>query len=1185
MHLSDMFLKPVNRPIEGVIKADDETSLRLEMEEYVLTSEIARSLENFLEAYNNYQNANAVWISGFFGSGKSHLLKMLALLLENRDLDGAQALDLFLPKCADNAFLRASLKKAVSFPSKSILFNIDQKAVIINRVQEDALLAVFVKVFNEMCGYYGKVGYIAQFERDLDSRGLYGDFKQAFLKVSGRPWEEGRQLALLEKKNIAKAYALTLGEEEGPTDILNHYSTQYKVSIDDFAENVRIYIERQAKNFRLNFFVDEVGQFIAENTTLMLTLQTIAESLATKCRGRAWITVTAQEDMSKVLDDMNARQAHDFSKIQARFANRMKLTSQDVDEVIQKRLLQKNKVGKDLLKKEYDARSNSFRTLFGFPDGSHRYQNFEDSEHFIFCYPFIPYQFELFQSAIQNLSTHNAFEGRHSSVGERSMLGVFQQVAIQINDQSLGNLATFDLFFEGIRASLKTQIQDYVLKAENNPDVNPFTRKILKVLFLVKYVKEFKPTVSNLCVLMLNSFDTDMTRLKKDIEEALIVLERQTYIQRNGESYEYLTDEEKDVELEIKNTELEKTDVPDFLASLIFDRTLGENKIDHDIGRSYPFAKKLDGNLYGKEHELAINVITLCKPDASSEAVLQMQNTGKKELMVILPPEQRLMNELFLYKRTEKFTRQNYTTVQQDSRRRILSEKAKQNQEREERLTQMVKDLLAKASLYVSGTPFAGEGNAKARLISGFKELIARVYSSLPMLNGINYTKTDPEIYLRPDNQAHLNTETTPLSEAEKEILNILQQNSKIGMRSTVKNVLERFQGMPYGWPDRAFLCLLAKLYARGKVEISKDGEMLEGNALGAALRNSSAHGALILEPQVEFSISQVNRLKRFYCEFFEVPPDENEAKALAGETNNELKKIATKLGGWLEQTGEFPFLEVLREPLKTINAAIGHNYAWYFTEFNRQAEDLIEMKKDLLEPVNDFMTGTLKDIYREARAYLREHKDNFPYIEGDEAADMKASLDDPDCFRGSNKMRQVKSLLETLKTKVNGRLPDEREAAKKKVEELKQGLKNMTGFPLLSPDVQAEIDKVFRDFSRKTEQEKLIPVIRESARRFEEGTYKRLLAQVCALESANNDTQTAPTLPATATKEGRQDTPVEDQEAPPPAPKVEIISLRETKVSFDKPLLSSEEDVETYLDSMRTALLEAIREGKRIQV
>ena len=507
MTLRTIFNKPVDRPIEGVIKADDEASLRLEIEEYVLTNEVEKRLESFLDAYNNYEGANGVWVSGFFGSGKSHLLKMLALLLENRQINGVPALDLFLPKCGDNEILRGDLKRAVTIPSKSILFNIDQKADVISKTQIDALLAVFVKVFDEMCGYYGKQGHIAQFERDLDSHGLYEQFKSAYESTAGRTWQKGREQALLEAKNIAKAYArVSGGDEASAMGILDKYRSQYRVSIEDFAEQVHAYIKRQSPDFRLNFFVDEVGQYIAENVKLMTNLQTIAESMATKCRGRAWVIVTAQEDMATVVGEMGKQQGNDFSKIQARFANRMKLTSADVAEVIQKRLLMKTEEGARLLSDIYHAQSNNFKTLFDFADGSQTYRNYQDQDHFIHSYPFIPYQFALFQSAIQNLSLHNAFEGKYSSVGERSMLGVFQQVAIQIGDHEIGQLATFDLMFEGIRTALKSNIQRAIIQAEKHLD-SPFAIRLLKALFLVKYMtfSGAGPTVGDFTTFVLMS--------------------------------------------------------------------------------------------------------------------------------------------------------------------------------------------------------------------------------------------------------------------------------------------------------------------------------------------------------------------------------------------------------------------------------------------------------------------------------------------------------------------------------------------------------------------------------------------------------------------------------------------------------------------------------------------------------
>jgi hypothetical protein len=428
--MRDIFLKPVDRPIDGVIKADDEASLRVELDEYVITTEIGTRLDLFLDAYNNYQTANGVWISGFFGSGKSHLLKMLALLLENEPVDGKDPLTIFEEKLVGEPMLAGGLRKAVAIPSKSILFNIDQKADVISKSDVDALLSVFQKVFDEACGYFGKQPYIAQFERDLDERGQLGAFKSAYEAEAKTPWERGREQAALEGRNIAAAFASVTGSNaEDAKDILKNYRTDTRVSIEDFANKVKEWIDRQGPKFRLNFFVDEVGQYIADNVKLMTNLQTIAESLNTKCKGQAWVIVTSQQDMEAIIGDNKTFQSQDFSKIMARFNIRMPLNSADVAEVIQRRLLAKTDAGAITLGNLHDSEENNLKTLFDFTDGSIKLKNFQDKEHFIASYPFPGYQYDLFQMAIRGLSQHNAFEGKHSSVGERSMLGVFQEVS------------------------------------------------------------------------------------------------------------------------------------------------------------------------------------------------------------------------------------------------------------------------------------------------------------------------------------------------------------------------------------------------------------------------------------------------------------------------------------------------------------------------------------------------------------------------------------------------------------------------------------------------------------------------------------------------------------------------------------------------------------------------------------
>jgi hypothetical protein len=219
-------------------------------------------MDDFLDAYIKYENANGVWISGFFGSGKSHLLKMVAMLLAGRDFDGINVSEVFQKKCEKkNKLLAAKIAKAVAIPSESILFNIDQKADVISKKDVDALLAVFVKVFDEKCGYYGKQGYIAHFERQLDEDGLLDKFKQAFENHAGMTWDSGRERVIRVGSSIDKAYNEVTGESV--SEVINKHRDDYKLSIEDFAEQVKRYVDRKGKDFRLNFFVDEVGLDVA----------------------------------------------------------------------------------------------------------------------------------------------------------------------------------------------------------------------------------------------------------------------------------------------------------------------------------------------------------------------------------------------------------------------------------------------------------------------------------------------------------------------------------------------------------------------------------------------------------------------------------------------------------------------------------------------------------------------------------------------------------------------------------------------------------------------------------------------------------------------------------------------------------------------------------------------------------
>lgn len=1189
MILKDIFNKAVDRPIDGVIKADDEASLRHELEEYVLTNEVSKRLEEFLTAYTNYAGANGAWISGFFGSGKSHLLKMLAIVLENRQMADVSALELFLPKCADNKILLADLKKAVAIPSKSILFNIDQKADVISKTQLDALLAVFVKVFDEMCGYYGKQAYIAQFERELDRDGLFESFKQAFQDHAGKEWEWGRSRPTRVSSHVDAAYNQITGQNQ--TDVLDKHRQDYSLSIEDFAHNINTYIEQQPAHFRLNFFVDEVGQYIADNVKLMTNLQTIAESLATHSRGRAWVIVTAQEDMSSVVGEMEKQQGNDFSKIQARFSNRMKLTSQDVAEVIQKRLLAKNALGVAELEQLYRQQSNNFKTLFDFADGSQSYRNFKDEEHFIYSYPFIPYQFALFQSAIQNLSKHNAFEGKHSSVGERSMLGVFQQVAVQISNHQLGQLATFDLMFEGIRSALKSNIQQSILRAENHMD-SDLALKILKILFLVKYVNEFKPTLRNLCVLMLDRFGQDLPELKKQVEQALNGLEQQTYIQRNGEFYEFLTDEEKDVEEEIKSTEVESAEVAEYLKSLIFENLIKTPKIRYappssqGQGQDYPYSKKLDDRLYGRESELAIHVISPFHEHSDNEPMLINHSVyHADELFVVMPADDRLMRDLLMLKRTEKYIRQNISITQREAVKRILNDKGSQNREREVELQRMVNQLISKAKLIVAGVTLdIGGEDPLGRVQKGFHELISRAYPNLGMLRGIQYTENDLGRCLDATKDSLFANDATSLAESEQEVLAFIQSNTRNGVRTTLKSLIERFERKPYGWYFAAILCTLGHLYARGKLEIRSDSHLLEGKALEQALLNTHSQGNVVIEPQVEYTAGQVRALKTFYEDFFNQPPRASEAKALAQETQQAVKDLVQSLSILQAKTEHYPFLNAFTPVIEQLNQIAKQPYAWYLTDLKREQDHLLDIKEDTIDPIQKLMNGPQKAIYYEARQYAQTQEANFSYLEAGLVDALKASLNNQACYRG-NGMQNLKAHLDQVREALQQQVTQVRQRAQETLNTMQARLQAMPDYQKL-PDVrQQDLSKPFDDLRAFVQSQALIAVINDKLREFEESRFQLLLNK---LDELANPVVPQPKLapePTSSTQAVEPKTTGVEEPAPKPVPKIDYVHYRNVPVQYNKAWLADEQDVDDFIESMRKALIEDIRKGKRIQI
>ena len=268
MKIQNMFQKDINRDINGVVKVSqsDRHSLEQELSEYIITKELRRHFDTFFENYTkaiDYPTDKiGVWISGFFGSGKSHFLKMLSYLLSNKEVAGKHAFDYFADKF-DDPMTFANVQKSVRIPTESILFNIDIEGPI--NKDKTAVLRVFAKVFYNHCGFYGEDLKIAKLEHFIDRQGKTDAFRAAFREINGDDWVNVRDSAAFFADNVVETLQSVLGMSETAARNWFNGEENADMSIKQLVADIKEYVDSKGDPFRLLFCVDEVGQYIGED--------------------------------------------------------------------------------------------------------------------------------------------------------------------------------------------------------------------------------------------------------------------------------------------------------------------------------------------------------------------------------------------------------------------------------------------------------------------------------------------------------------------------------------------------------------------------------------------------------------------------------------------------------------------------------------------------------------------------------------------------------------------------------------------------------------------------------------------------------------------------------------------------------------------------------------------------------
>lgn len=1166
--LNDIFRKDYARTIETVIKADDQEHIYQEVDEYVITKDVSRKLSDFFEAYNDAGGTNGVWISGFFGSGKSHLLKILSYALENRELSSQKLGELFAEKAIDDVKLKADIQNAIrKFQSESILFNIDQQAQITSKTDANAILQVFYKVFYDHQGFYGFQPHVAEFEAYLSKEGKYEAFKTAFESDYHKSWEEARKdyVDPLISDAIAKACGTIYNQSpEKYEDYLDTWEDKQKFSIEDFALKVNDYIKSKPGSFRLNFFVDEVGQYIAENTKLMLNLQTIAESLNTKCGGNSWVIVTSQEDLESLVGDDSGIQSDDFSKIQGRFRVRMPLTSSNVDEVIERRLLEKNDAGTTNLDQFYIQEGDNIKTLLSFTEAGMQFKGYQGNNDFVRKYPFIPYQFDLFQQCIKALSRHNVFQGKHQSVGERSMLGVFQEVLKNSEFTSIDSIVSFDKMFEGIRASLRAESQNSILLAERQL-TDQLAIRVLKVLFLIKYYDSFKSTARNISVLLLDTLKTNSVNHLKEIEVALNLLEQQTYIQRKGEIYEFLTNDEKDIEDEIKNTEIDNAQVGMLLNELVFDGIIKDQKIRYNTNKQdFEYTRKVDGALYGREKELKIEIVSPNGDNYNNDSYFSGTSMGDNTLMIVkLPEVKRLIHDVRLAIKTDKYIKQNQSSSNNESKTRILYEKGQQNRERKRLLENSLNSLLAQSTIFMGGSEYreSSSSDGRVKILDASQSLIQLAYPKLEQLGTKNLDEAHLRLIMAKGQPDLFGGDDSMISAPEKEMLNLIERRKNQHDRTSLSDLRDHFSKKPYGWSQMAIWCVCGLLFKRGKIEAKQDTNILDDAAFMDALNNNRNWLNTLIVPQVEFDRNQINNLKKFYQEAFDETNPYSEAKEVANLFKQKARSEQQEIKTILAQVQQYPFVKSLEPLADNLSKLAEMDYATLLTSFREFEDDVLNDKEYVLNPIRQFWAGEQKSIFDRIRTFQTGNQANFDYIDASEKS-LLAEVHESTAPYGGNLMRQAKEAMDTLEQRIKSKIDQERELTIEEANNKKVQFQQQEGFAQLSPVQQDSLLQPFSDIITKAKSQVFIASLMLDRDSLGALLTKQLneLQRLSVVDSGQKVIGVEP-------------------------PKDLFINVRnvEKHMQFDKTQLTTEEEVEEYIQQLKTEMMKQINANRKI--
>lgn len=896
MIIRDMFADNINRKINGVIKVDQSADdvIEQELNEYVITRELKK---HFITFFNYYSEAfdqptadMGVWISGFFGSGKSHFLKMLSYLLENREVKGIRSVERFRKKFEDDPATFMMIDRSTRGKTETILFNIDIEGSITK--DKTAVLRVFAKMFYNHLGFYGENLKVAMLEYYIDQQGKTEQFRRVFEEKKGKPWVEMRRAFAFNGKFIIPTLMEVLDMSEEDAKAWFNDKTATELSIAQLVRDMKAYVDTKPDDFRLLFMIDEVGQYVGTDTDMLLNLQSLTEKIGSECEGKIWVICTGQE----AIDEIIKVRADEFSRIQARFKTRLSLSSSSVDEVIQKRILKKDKQAEAQLEEVYEQNDSVLRNLFSFSDAIQDIRGFSGAREFSVNFPFVPYQFIIMQKVFAEIRKHGN-SGKHLSGGERSMLSGFQEAAQKVQEKDEYALVPFFRFYDTVHTFLDGSIRRVIERcqraADNGHGIEQQDVDVLKLLYLVRYIDDIPANLDNIVILMADDIRVDKITMRESIRGSLDRLMKEDYIGRTGDTYNFLTDEEQDIQREIKNTPVDTASIVERIAQMIFGDVFTTKK--YRFGKyDFAFDQMVDGITVGAvTGGMRLRFLTLAT-DATekSEFRLMTESQGKEAIVVLA--ETPYFEALESAMKIRKYVKQRNVSQLAKSVQDIIRDQQEEAGKYELSAMDDLKKAIVDAQFYVDGEHIEIKGgDAKNKIDQALEYLVSHVYSELSLITKNAESDADVIAILTGAEQTLPGME--PNRDAAAKMEEYLEMQYKKNLPTSMADIQSRYSGIPYGWKEIDIAAVAARLIFDQKVTIKYAGSTVQPDnpKLPDMLRKKSEIGKTSISKRQMVTAAKMKEVREFLRDYFDimdVPTDEDSLIKFIVDKFSELK-------------------------------------------------------------------------------------------------------------------------------------------------------------------------------------------------------------------------------------------------------------------------------------------------------